>query len=217
MHAFSTLDLGDPKDARTWVKGCTAKSLREEHCILSMSPTTEQLTAFFRGEPDWVYFSGHYNRRELWGDKTLAQIDFDRDNVTLNVRGQQTVLKKGTGALALAESAKLVIWGGCNALAREPDVKVLRELFRNATLLGYSDFTGVAINNAMLGGGFIKRAFFQRITSSAPSSQEIVNAWMGTAKAGYTGNSLQLRFRAVGTDGQEWKLVDGKVVKGVKY
>ena len=93
-----------------------------------------------------------------------------------------------------------------------------RWLFPKAALLGYSDATGVAINDAMLGGGFIRRRhFFDRLPRGEITGDACVSAWMGAAQTGYAGISLADRFRAVSVGGQEWKLADGQIVRGRRY
>lgn len=217
MQAYSTLDFGDPMDARTFEKGCDGRSLRKEHSILSPAPTTEQLTAFFQGSPQLVYFSGHFQDRELWGDNR-AEVYFGKTGVRLKVNDEYTPLRKSDGGFRLHDSVVAVIWGGCSALSNSADIKILRELFPKAALLGYSAATGVAINNAMLGGGFIRRKhFFDRLPRGEITGAACVWAWMGAAQTGYTGNSLADRFRAVTAAGQEWKLAGGKIVKGRRF
>jgi len=216
MQAYSTLDFGNPKDSRTFEKGCEGRGLRQEHSLLSAAPTMEQLSAFFAATPQLVYFSGHFQDRQLWGD-ARAGVTFEKDHVLLQVGAEETQLAKGAG-LRLHESVVAVIFGGCSALRNAADVKVLRELFPKAALLGYSNLTGVAINDAMLGGGFIRRGhFFARLPPGEVTGDACVSAWMGAAKTGYSGNSLADRFRAVSAAGQEWKLAGGKVVRGRRY
>lgn len=93
----------------------------------------------------------------------------------------------------------------------------MRHLFENPTILGYSGMTGWAINNAMLGDGFIRPHFFNNLTVGDYSSENIVNAWINSAKWGYGGGSMESMFRAVDEDGQEWKLANKAVVKGRKF
>ncbi|MCM5681756.1 hypothetical protein M8A51_19690 [Schlegelella sp. S2-27] len=216
MQAYSTLDFGNPKDARTFEKGCEARGLRKEHALLTPAPAMDDLAAFFEASPQLVYFSGHFQDRQLWGDDR-AGVVFEKDRVLLQVGDETRELAKGSG-LRLPDSVIAVFWGGCSALRKAADVKVLRELFPKAALLGYSDTTGVAINDAMLGGGFIRRKhFFDRLPRGEITGAACAWAWMGAAQTGYAGGSMADRFRAVTASGQEWKLSGGQIVKGRRY
>jgi hypothetical protein len=66
----------------------------------------------------------------------------------------------------------------------------------------------------MLGGGFITNHFFKRVEGHITDPVAIRNAWMETALRGYGGGSQEGIFRAVDPDGQEWKLLNRKIVKG---
>jgi hypothetical protein len=87
-------------------------------------------------------------------------------------------------------------------------MKVIRDLFFNPTILGYANRYDLTMNKAMMGAGSISSHFFANIRSGA----DLVNAWMQSGLA--TDSSKQSMFRAFDPDGQEWQLVDSKVVKG---
>jgi hypothetical protein len=112
----------------------------------------------------------------------------------------------------------LLLWGGCSALKQAAQVRMMRELFDNPTILGYAARTGWQINNAMLGGGFIKEHFFANLCNHYPSahvdSEAFVDAWLHAAKTGYAGTSVADMFRACDHTGQMWQLKGGEIVKG---
>jgi hypothetical protein len=64
----------------------------------------------------------------------------------------------------------------------------------------------------MLGGGSIRSHFFANIQGG----ENIVDAWLHSALDGYGGTSKESMFCAVDEDGQEWTIVDSKIVKGWK-
>jgi hypothetical protein len=212
---FSTLELGNPTDAKTWEQGCRSLGLKGGSSIMTSKPGLDRLRSFFAAEPDWVYFSGHFAGGELWGDNGDA-VEFKHNRVVLSSGDDSTELHKGDG-FRMHANVTLVVWGGCSACREPARVRWMRELFDNPTILGYAGSTGWKINDAMLGGGFIRANFFENLrrnTMAPYYSPDFVDAWMGAAQAGYGGGPMEGLFRAVDAQGQMWELQGGKIVKG---
>ena len=215
MLKFSTLDLGNPTDAKTWEAGCRSLGMEVEDSVMSSSPGTERLKDFFFGQPDWVYLSGHFAGGDLWGEDGDT-ITFAADHVVIDSGGVQTRLPQENGFM-MSKYCGLVIWGGCSACSSAASIRAIRSLFINPTILGYAGSTGWKINDAMLGGGFIRPHFFANLRASGAgpySSATIVKAWMEAAKWGYGGGGMESMFRAIDVNGQESKLVNGEIVLG---
>ena len=215
MRTYSTLELGNPTDANTWEVGCNRKGLKAISSIKANSPSMEKLIDFFNGQPDWVYLSGHFANLTLWGEGD-TEIEFKKDRVIILKGSHSKDLTKSESGFRMHESCLLVVWGGCGALGEKSSIKTIRELFLNPAILGYSGSTGWAINNSMLGGGFIRNHFFSQIKDTS-SSDDLVDAWMDCARRGYGGGPNEWKFRAVDSDGQEWMLSDSKIKKGRKF
>lgn len=206
---YSTLDLGSGDDARLWEAGCQRLGMSGEHSLISSAPNAGQLTAFFGGWPDWIYFSGHFAPMTLYSD--FAAIDFKSDGVTVIVGSESSKeLLKNSSGFRLHELCSVVIWGGCSVLRDDIAIRTLRQLFSNPLLLGYSAKCGVAINNVML------ERFFQRVRPGQNGPQAILDAWMEAANSYYGGGPIEDMFRAVDITGQEWKIVGSKIIKGRK-
>ncbi len=214
---YATLDIGAPKDGRSWEAGCKQLGRTTRASIINDAPTMDQLVAFFRTPAEWFYMSGHFYALELFSDKP-AGVTFSGGAVEVAVGSETRRLPKASGDFQLHLGCKLVIWAGCSTLKNDWEIRTFRTLFNNPVLLGYASMTGSGINDAMLGGGFITNAFFSRVrTKLAQNDRNAVrNAWMETANWGYGGGALESKFRAVDADGQEWMLSGKKVVAGRK-
>lgn len=81
MLTYSTLDFGNPKDALSWEAGCNKLGFNAITSIMEKSPSLERLKEFFKGQPDWVYFSGHFAGMMLWGNG--ASVEFKKESVAL--------------------------------------------------------------------------------------------------------------------------------------
>lgn len=212
---FSTLELGNPTDGKTYEAGCRSLGMEAEDSLMTSKPGTAKLTELFAGRPDWVYFSGHFAGGDLWGEDGDS-VTFKSDRVVIESGGSNTELVQGDG-FQMHVYCSLIIWGGCSACASTGLIKSMRQLFVNPTILGYAGSTGWKINDAMLGGGFIRTHFFAnlRAAGSGPyDSQTMVKAWMDAAAWGYGGGGMESLFRAIDNTGQEWKVVNKKVVAG---
>lgn len=223
-HYFCTLDFGKPIDAKSWEKGCLSKGMRPGSAVLGMENGMQPLTTFFASAPDWLYMSGHYQDGVLWAqvDPKSPRLDtvlFQRDRVHVWSGGSSAALVKGEG-FQMHRNVAVIVWGGCRACEDPAQLRILRELFDNPTILGYTGRTGWQISNAMLGGGFIREHFFANLCSHYPAahvdSEAFVDAWMQAAKAGYAGTPMESLFRAVDCYGQMWDLQRGEIVKGAR-
>jgi hypothetical protein len=221
MPSYATLDLGDPSDSVFWQKGCQSRGFTQADSgsILKQSPTLTELESFFRSQPDWVYFSGHISGTSLYAHTGDAQILFKRDGVAISknalaIKYDETAINllKKNSAFAMQKNCLLVVLGGCSAFASPSTVRIIRELFFNPIVLGYSDHTRSVVNAAMLGGGNIRSHFFANVQNG----ENLVDAWLHSGLEGYGGTSKESMFCAVDEDGQEWTLAGSKIVKGWK-
>lgn len=218
FYSFSSLDIGNPIDGRSFEKGCRERmGMRAETSLLKTDPTLDELADIFRNYPSWLYLSGHHIPLTLYNDFGV-NIDFTPAGVELTVNGQTRTLSKAAGDFNVHVSCGLIIWGGCSALRNTETVKIYRALFDNPVMLGYAGGTGFQINNAMLGGGFIRKDFFARVEElSGGDPDTLRHAWLETANWGYGGTDMEKLFRAVDEDGQEWQLENKKITKGRKF
>lgn len=228
---FCTLDLGALADARSWQKGCLAKGLTQGSSVLGMTNGVQSLTGFFHAAPDWVYLSGHYGWRggvgALWAQREGTstrndQIWFLPDRVLMKSGDGEAELRKGEG-LQMHRNLTLLIWGGCSALRELSQVRMMRALFENPTILGYKAETTWSVNNAMLGGGNLRVNFFSGLSPvsvaglypsfPALTSQALVHAWLEAGKC-FAGTQHADKARAIDDTGQVWDLAGGEIVKG---
>jgi hypothetical protein len=222
---YATLELGARADGRGWETGCAGLGLRAQTSIFSLSPTMEQLVAFFRTPCEWIYMSGHYlgDDGELYSRERGVrdggiEIDFFDDAVDVTVPGEKRRLTKASGDFRLHLGCTLVVLAACSTLRVGSRIRTLRALFGNPVLLGYGAGTDAATNNTMMGGGLVANAFFGRVlgkrTQNDPNAAR--DAWLETANAKYGANAPADKFRAVDADGQQWTLSGGNIVKGAK-
>ena len=216
---YSTLELGAQKDGRSWEAGCVRLGMRSRSSIFSQTPTMDDLVAFFRTPCEWIYMSGHYlyASGKLYSDEGVSIVFLD-DAVDVTVAGEKRRLTKASGDFQLHVGCTLLVIAACSALTLESRIRTFRTLFDAPVLLGYARMCGVAINTAMMGGGFIANAFFGRVANKRAQNDRNAarDAWMETANAGYGGGDIEDMFRAVDEDGQEWKLSGKTIVKGRK-
>lgn len=216
---FATLELGAQSDGRCWEAGCRQLGMQAKSSIFSQTPTMDALVAFFQTPCEWVFMSGHflYGSGKLYSDKGVSIVFFD-DAVEVTASGQRRRLTKAGGDFRLHFGCSLIVIAACSALTQDNRIRSLRTLFDNPVLLGYAAMCGVAINKAMLGGGPIPNAFFDRVRTKRVLNDRNAarDAWMETANSWYGGGDIEDMFRAVDHDGQEWMLADKQVVKGRK-
>jgi hypothetical protein len=224
MPTYATLELGEPIDALAWQKGCESLGFTSAASIMNQFPALTELEAFFRTQPEWVYFSGHISGTLLYAHQPgTTELQFKKDRVAIkdrvafatnaiSVKYDENArnLQKQTSEFTMHKRCLLVILGGCSALGSLSTMKVIRELFFNPTILGYAEQCDVTKNTAMMGGGSNPSHFFANIRSGA----DLVNAWLQSGLSNYP--SKQSMFRAFDPDGQEWKLDASKVVKGTR-
>lgn len=209
---YSTLELGITADAREWETNCQSLGMSHEHSVIGDSATHAQLTAFFTGRPDWIYFSGHYSTLSLYGDSSAINFKSDRVTVIKGNNPSNELIKgsEGSAGFQLHHFCSMVMWAGCSTLSDVSNIRTLRQLFDNPLLLGYDGSTGAAINIAML------QRFFQRIRPGQYGPKAVLDAWMEAANSYYGGGPIENMFRAVDISGQEWKIVNKQIIKGRK-
>ena len=212
---YATLELGDTADALAWEKGCESLGRMPAVSILTQWPTLAQLKAFFTTEPEWVYFSGHISGTRLYGHlDNSAELMFREDGVAIasgsgisvKYDPNAIILLKEKSEFTMQKSCSLIIFAGCSAVGSLWTMTVIRKLFFNPTILGYAEQTDLATNIAMMGIGP------DRFFANYRGGLDLVNAWLQSGLS--VDASKQSKFSAFDTDGQEWKLVDSKVVKG---
>jgi hypothetical protein len=213
-NKYATLALGKRQDAATWQQGCAALGFNEGVSIRDGSPTAAQLADFFGDNANWIYFGGHFGNSTLMNEDRSTKITFAADKVTVSSGAS---FAEGSG-FNMYNSSRVILWGGCSVCSGDSTIQILRTLFGNHVLLGFAGSTGWQMVDAMLGNGFIKTDFFDRLVGSkAENGDKVAAAWMETAKDGYGGGVNESKFRAVDWEGQEWELSGGKIVKGRSF
>jgi hypothetical protein len=212
------LSLGIRKDATTWEKGCKDLGFGTPSPIKKPSPTLDELKAWFKSKPHWIYFGGHFGDLTLSNEDSTVEIEFGEAAVKVKKDGATTELKKGSADFTVDANCEVVLWGGCSVCSGETAIRTMRSLLGNHVLLGFAGLTGWKMVDAMLGGDFIKgeNHFFARVKGKESDAVAVRDAWMETAKFGYGKSENESKFRAVDPDGQEWKLQKGEIVRGRK-
>lgn len=172
------------------------------------------MKGLFSSSAAWIYFGGHFSGMRLYNEANTTAVTFNRDEVTLESGGGSETVKRGSTNFNLHVSSLVILWGGCSVCSMVSSMQTMRSVFGKHVLLGFAGLTGWRMVDAMLGGGFLKNHFFARIKATSTNSVDVVQAWMGAAKAGYGGGENEVKFRAVDWDGQEWKLESNAIVKG---
>ena len=70
--------------------------------------------------------------------------------------------------------------------------------------------------NAMLGEGFIKEHFFNRINDNIENPDKLARIWLETALAAYAKTKHVSRFASVDSQGKRWIIQSGKIVNDFK-
>ncbi|HYF08844.1 MAG TPA: hypothetical protein VD970_14570 [Acetobacteraceae bacterium] len=213
-ESYSTLSLGTRQDAATWERGCGSIGLTISSSIRKSSPSIAEMKAFFSSSASWIYFGGHFSGMRLYNEDSTASVTFERTQVTLTSGGTSAVVQQGSSDFNLHVSSRVILWGGCSVCSAQNTMQTMRSLFGKHVLLGFAGLTGWRMVDAMLGGGFLKNHLFTRVKATSTAPADVVQAWMGAAKAGYGGGENEVKFRAVDWDGQEWKLEGNKIIKG---
>jgi hypothetical protein len=222
---YSTLELGATADGRGWETGCARLGMSARTSVFSLTPTMDELVAFFRTPCEWIYLSGHYFgalgrlcSKEYGVDAGGIDIYFFDDAVEVAVPGQEKRrLTKASGDFRLHLGCTLVVLAACSGLRVESRIGTLRRLFDKPVLLGNNSSTDKATNNVMMGGGVLASAFFGRVGRKRAQNDPHAarDAWLETANANL-GSATASIFRAVDADGQEWMLSRGAIVPGRK-
>lgn len=182
-------------------------------------PTLDELQAFFKSKPEWIFFAGHFGDFELSNEDGSVTVAFAADGVVLSVGGGTIQLKKGTEEFSLDAKCEVVLWGGCSVCSSDATIRTLRALFGPHVLLGFRGTTSWEMVDAMLGGGFIGagKHFFDRVVGRDSDALGVRDAWMQTAKLGYAGTKAEPKFRAIDPDGREWRLLKGDIKPGRSF
>lgn len=214
MTTFSTFVLGSRRDAGDWESGCQGLGFRQLQSVRTGHVKLTTAQQFFRSSPEWLYMAGHYSGQELYSENSETSVGFSKNVISLSTVGGSAQIKKADNTFGLHKNIKLVIWGGCSLLGNDDEVTMMQDWFGPHVMLGFAGITGWKIVQAMFGGDFIpkKSSFFSRLGRN-PSSDDIVNAWMETAKLGYGGVQMENLFRAIDTKGQGWQLKNKQIMK----
>jgi hypothetical protein len=221
---YSTLELGATADGRGWETGCARLGMSARTSVFSLTPTMDELVAFFRTPCEWIYLSGHYFggigrmcSKEYGVDAGGIDIYFFTDGVKVAVPGETRLLTKAGGDFRLHLGCTLVVLAACSGLRADSQIMTLRTLFDKPVLLGNASSTDKATNNTMMGGGVLASAFFGRVSRKRAQNDPHAarNAWLETANANL-GSATASIFRAFDADGQEWMLSRGAIVPGRK-
>jgi len=217
---YSTLALGTRQDAGTWDKGCASIGLDQMNSIRKPLPDMAELKTFFAQTPEWLYLGGHFGSLSLMNDafldgrKGAVDIEFAKDHVTVKIDGATEKLSRADDTFQLHKNVVVILWGGCSVCDTTHTIRTLRNLFDRHVLLGFAGETGVAMVDAMLGNGFIKKNhFFDNVKGKTADLDAVASGWMTAAQAGYGGGWGEERFRAIDFAGQGWKLEAGKIKK----
>ena len=206
MIRYSTLDMGAGSDARLWEQGCTRLGMTQVNSLIKPAPTLSELTQFFNGWPNWIYFSGHFLPVSLFSDS--AYVEFASDKVTLIANDESKELRKLPAEFQLHESASVLIFGACSVVRDVECIRIIRQLFENPLILGFAGTTGNLMNIAML------NEFFKRVRSAHADQETIMNAWLEAMDGYYGGGENESKFRAISSDGQEWQIKNSQIVRG---
>ena len=206
MIRYSTLDISAGSDARLWEQGCTKLGMSLENSLIKPSPTLAELTQFFSGWPNWIYFSGHFLPVSLFSDG--VDVEFARDKVALLAGEESKELTKKPAEFQLHESASVLIFGACSVVREIELIRIIRQLFDNPLIFGFAGTTGTLMNIAML------NEFFKRVRSAHADQKTIMNAWLEAMDGYYGGGDNESKFRAISPEGQEWQIRNSEIVRG---
>jgi len=239
MSTTGVLSLGPNRVANTWKNGCKELGIDVLPPFINKeAPTVDELLAFLRTSPDWIYFAGHHLGNELFSEHMSVRIGFEKDKVALFTGGlpkakggsydpKKTTIERDSSQFMLNVSNNLVIlWGGCSVCSDHNTLLMtdLFSLFGPHVLLGFGGMTGIDMVDVLLGGGAtvkdtgaswsLKANFFANLKDTKKDAEAVRNAWMQAALAGHGGTETEGVFRAIDPDGQEWKIKNKKIVRG---
>ncbi len=206
MVRYSTLDLGAASDARIWERGCAQLGMTLANSLIKPSPTLAELTEFFNGWPNWVYFSGHFSHVSLFSD--TVDVEFVDDKIKLIAGDGRKELRKIPSEFQHHQSASVLIFGACSVARDIPTLKIIRQLFDNPLILAFAGVTGISMNNAML------NEFFKKIRSEHADQNTIMDAWLRAMDGYYGGGENESKFRAISPEGQEWQIKNSEIIRG---
>lgn len=213
----ATLCLGTRPDATTWNAGCQSLGFTVAESVCKPEPSDAELDSIFACEAEWLYLGGHFGDNTLTNESGSLEIEFTKDSVKICRTGKEDrVLMKGAG-FRLHSSCWMTLWGGCSVCSSGQTIRNIQQLFDGPLILGFAGLTGWRMVDAMLGGGFMHKGhFFDNVRGKTEDMVAWRTAWMKAAARGYGDGPNETKFRAVDSDGQEWVLEEGKIVKGRK-
>ena len=183
-------------------------------------PDMAELKTFFAQTPDRLYLGGHFGSLSLMNDafldekKGAVDIEFAKDHVKVKIDGATEKLSRADDTFQLHTNVVVILWGGCSVCDTTHTMRTLRNLFDKhclPTRLCRRD-RRIAMVDAMLGNGFIKKNhFFDNVKGKTADLDAVARGWMTAAQAGYGGGWGEERFRAIDFDGQGVKLEGGKI------
>jgi hypothetical protein len=218
MTQFATLALGSRADAKTWNSGMEALGGKVLTSVRKSSPSFAEISGVFSSGAEWIYLGGHFGRNKLYNESGDTSLVFAHDQITVKAPGGGGTILKNSSGFNLDLSCVVVLWGGCSVAYSTETITIMRKLFDQHVLLGFSGMTGATMVNALLGAGFIKQNhFFANLKGDTQKLEGVVQAWMTAASWGYGGGGIEDLFRAVDMSGQEWRLSGKKIVKGRKF
>lgn len=100
------LSLGTRADASTWEKGCKALGFSVPSPIKKPSPTMKELRGFFKSQPHWIFFGGHFSGMELYNEDDSVSVTFKEKSVKLRVDKTTATLKAGKAEFDLKKNAR---------------------------------------------------------------------------------------------------------------
>lgn len=239
MGTTGVLSLGPNRAANTWANGCRDLDIAVlPQFINKEAPTLDELLAFFRTPADWIYFAGHHLGNMLYSEHMSARLEFEKDKVTLitkgkSVRGrptdpQTTTIKRDSSQFMLdGDDSLVILWAGCSVCS-DQNTQLLTDLFSlfgPHVLLGFGGMCGIDMVDVLLGGSAtvqtgnewsLKNNFFANLKGKKKDAGAVRDAWMQAALAAHGGTEIEGRFRAIDTDGQEWKISKKQIVQGRK-
>jgi len=91
MGTTGVLSLGPNRVANTWADGCKGLGIAVLPPFINKeAPTLDELLAFFRTSPDWIYFAGHHLGNELYSERMSVRLAFEKDKISLMTGGLPT-------------------------------------------------------------------------------------------------------------------------------
>lgn len=233
MPNFSTLSLGNRKDADRWRKGMKEKlGFSEEKWVQKVLPTISDYEDVFGANDSWLFIGGHFSRNiQDWGDwpydgewrlyddkdndyKTPpdSEVLFRKDHVLVRklVSGawKEKKLRKG---IEFKQECKVIVWGGCSICKDKVQVAAIQALFGAPLIIGWKATTGWPIIDIMLGGYGKKPGpgiwnspnFWDELGNDHADLKKVRESWLDVASSIQWGGDILQRFCVVDPNGDQ--------------